>query len=538
MRAIAQNGAPQPNLLYLAGTVLNDGDGHPLKKVLIQAVAEDGRQDANYSANADADGHFRIDDIAPGRYRVFLEKAGFTGASARAQRGDGVVITVSAGKPPDDLIFHMVPAAVIAGRVTDEDGEPMPNIRIIIQRKIPGKAKRATVSAVATNDIGEYRTAGLSPGQYWIAAMPPPDARDYDRPHPKPPAAEEQPETRYVTTYYPGTTDSAEASSIMLKAGDEVPVNLTLVPSRTYRIRGLVTSLVSGQNTSIELTSKTGDSIAGAEVAADGTFEIHGAAAGSYVLRAYSTGQASVLTARQDVIVVAADIDGLKIVPLAAFTVSGHLRADSEAAIDLSQYTVNLRQADVSEDAAYFIVEDSFGENAQVDRQGNFTWNHVNPGNYIVRLFGARGRDNTFLKSARLGATNAEGAFAIHGPGVLDLVIGTRGATVEGQATDHDQQGNDVPVPNVTVVAVPDEKYRKVPERFGVGSTDQSGHFTIRGLAPGAYTLFAWQDVDDAVYRDPDFLKSQESNGVAVRLDEGSRKAVNLKLSPIGDEWK
>jgi len=97
---------------------------------------------------------------------------------------------------------------------------------------------------------------------------------------------------------------------------------------------------------------------------------------------------------------------------------------------------------------------------------------------------------------------------------------------------------NDHPVANATVVAVPEEKYRKLPDRFGTGSTDQHGHFTIRGLAPGSYTLFAWQDMEESVYRDPDFLKSQEPNGTAVKVEEGSHQQIELKVSPTGEEWK
>ena len=166
-------------------------------------------------------------------------------------------------------------------------------------------------------------------------------------------------------------------------------------------------------------------------------------------------------------------------------------------------------------------LRNSFGENAQVDHLGNFSWKNVNPGNYVVRLYGGNGQDSSFLKSARVGANNIDSSFALTGPAVLDLVVSTKGAIIEGAVTEHDQLGNDAPVSNVQVVAVPEEKYRKIPERFGDGATDQFGRFTIRGLAPGTYTLFAWQDVSDDVYRDPDFLKSQEMNGTTVKVEEG-----------------
>jgi hypothetical protein len=93
-------------------------------------------------------------------------------------------------------------------------------------------------------------------------------------------------------------------------------------------------------------------------------------------------------------------------------------------------------------------------------------------------------------------------------------------------------------VGNATVVAVPEEKYRKLPDRFVTGSTDQHGRFTIHGLPPGSYTLYAWQDLDEPVWVDPDFLKSQEANGTTVKIEEGSHQTVDLKLSPAGEEWR
>jgi hypothetical protein len=329
-----------------------------------------------------------------------------------------------------------------------------------------------------------------------------------------------------------------QASAVTLKAGDEMPVNFTLVPGRTYRVRGIVTGVTVGQKPVVELVAKAGGSIRASEVGPDGQFEVRGVGPGSYVVRALAGTESRSLTARQDVIIVAADVDGVKLTPLPSFRLSGHLSIEGKTPAELTQYSANLRQAELPEDPGFFMTQDFFGTNAPVDRLGNFEWKNVNPGNYIVQVYGGDGQ-GFFLKSVKLGERNVETGFAASGPATLDLVVSTKGGTVEGAVVEKEKDGdNDHPVANATVVAVPEEKYRKLPDHFGIGSTDQLGRFVIRGLPPGSYALFAWQDLEEGVYRDADFLKSLEANGTAVKVEEGSHQRVKLKLSPAGEEWR
>jgi hypothetical protein len=173
-----------------------------------------------------------------------------------------------------------------------------------------------------------------------------------------------------------------------------------------------------------------------------------------------------------------------------------------------------------------------------VDRQGNFSWKDINPGAYIVQVVGG-GTQSCFIKSASLGGRDVSAGFTVSGPATLEVSVSTKGGTIEGSVTEKDKDGDtDHPVSNATVVAVPEEKYRKIPDRFISGSTDQHGHFVIRGLAPGSYTLHAWQDVEDGVWRDPDFLKPQEANGRSVKVEEGSSQKADLKLSAVPEEWR
>ena len=535
----AENPATTAGKSSIAGTVVKEPDGLPLKKVLVQVIAEE--QGETYTSTTDADGHFRVDNVAPGRYRVFFERTGFAGVNGRGVKSDVNVFTVQSGQSAEGLLFRMLPTAVINGRITDEDGDPMSGVRVFAQRKKPGKTAREGAGTASTNDLGEYRLAGLFPGQYWIVAMPPPDFRDYERQQKSASQNKSEPDTRYINTYYPGTHDAMQASPITLKAGDETPVNLTMVPARTYHIRGIVTGLAAGQKPTVELFSLAGDSyrVNADEIEAGGQFEVRGVAPGTYVAKASAETGAQSLTAHQDVSVVAGDVEGVKLTPVASFTISGHLHADGRSTADLTHFVVNLRLAELPEDPGLFMSQDFFGANASVDRLGNFEWKSVNPGGYIVRVYGADPQSNFYLKSVTLGGRDVATGFSIGGPAKIDVLISPKAGLVEGVVAAKEKDVDDAhPVANATVVAVPEEKYRKLPDHFGTGSTDQHGRFTIRGLAPGSYTLYAWQDLEDGIWLDADFLKTQETGGTTVSVEEGSEQRVELKLNSVAAEWR
>jgi len=86
------------------------------------------------------------------------------------------------------------------------------------------------------------------------------------------------------------------------------------------------------------------------------------------------------------------------------------------------------------------------------------------------------------------------------------------------------------------VVLVPDEPRRAQTRLYKDATTDQYGRFTIVGIAPGGYKLFAWEDVEDGAYEDPDYLKAFEDLGEPRTIRERSRESAQLKLIPAEDK--
>ena len=114
------------------------------------------------------------------------------------------------------------------------------------------------------------------------------------------------------------------------------------------------------------------------------------------------------------------------------------------------------------------------------------------------------------------------------GTASLDLVISSDGGVVEGIAVDHEGE----PVANALVVAVPESRLRSRNDHYRKTVTDQSGRFTLRGIRPGDYTLFAWESVEGDAYYNSDFLKSYEQRGTPLQVAEGNRKNLQVEVIP------
>jgi hypothetical protein len=201
-------------------------------------------------------------------------------------------------------------AAVIAGRVIDEDGDPMAEARVAVLRQtfIAGRSRWEEVGAERTNDVGEYRIAGLAAGSYFVSVMPPPDFRSLIEATSNAPAEwkqnaaapSEKVTTAYQTTYYPGTRERGQAAPIQLHGGDDFPVNFSLTPSPGLTIRGSVVNLPPGSTATIMLQSKDFSlMLNGAEMHKDGTFEIRDVAPGAYTILATVDNAAAPMVARQ-----------------------------------------------------------------------------------------------------------------------------------------------------------------------------------------------------------------------------------------------
>ncbi len=544
--------AGNPAKAVVAGMVTKDPGSGSVKKALIELLAESQGEGGNYTALTGADGSFRIENIVPGRYRLFVERSGYQEMDKHHRRADGRVLTLSAGQELKDLIIHLQAAAVVEGRVTDEDGDPLPEAQVAVLRQtfVSGRSHWEQAGAERTNDLGEYRIAGLAAGSYFVSVTPPPDFRSLIEASSNAPAtaphaaASDKPApASYQTTYYPGTKDRGQAEAIQLHGGDDFPVNFSLTPSPSLTIRGSVVNLPPGSTAAIMLQSRDFNLVLnGAEMHKDGSFEIRDVSPGAYTIVATVDNVAVPMMARQALQVMSTNVEGLRLAPQTGGAIRGRVRMEASSAgrADPSQMFLLLRSADGDDDALGALnLGDSFSTVgfstvAHVNADGSFEWKNVPAGHYSVQISDASAMPDWFLASVVAGGRDAgESGFSVSGGATsLDLIASANGGAVEGAATNQ----KDEPVADAVVVAVPEGRFRSHPERYRKAVSDQRGRFTLRGLPPGDYTLFAWESVEGEAYYNPEFLKGYEGQGKALRVGAGERVGAGLKAIPAVED--
>jgi hypothetical protein len=533
--------------VVVAGVVTKEPGSEPVKKALIELIAESQNDGGNYTAVTAPDGSFHIENIAPGRYRLFVERTGYQEIDKHRRRAEGRVLTLTAGQEMKDLVIHLQAAAVVEGRVTDEDGDPVAEAQVAVLRQtfVSGRGHWEQVGAERTNDLGEYRIAGLAAGNYFVSVTPPPDFRSLietsgNAPAGAPHAADKPAPATYQTTYYPGTRDRAQAASIQLHAGDDFPANFSLTPAPSLIIRGSVLNVPPGAMATVTLQSKDlGLMLNGAEIHKDGSFEIRDVSPGAYTIVASVDSAAVPMTAREP-LHMAANVEGLRLVPQTGGSIHGRLRMELGGKSDLdkgrpdpSTIFLQLHSVDDDDASGTLATEQDFFTVAHVNFDGTFEWKNVPAGRYAVQLSSASAMPDWFLKSVVAGGRDvADSGFSVSGGVTLDVVASANGATIEGIAAN---QKNEF-VADAVVVAVPEAHFRSHPDRYRKAVSDQSGHFTLRGLPPGDFTVLAWESVEGEAYYNPEFLKSCEGQGKALHVNEGDHATTELKVIPAVED--
>jgi len=302
-----QTPPPQPAAptAHLAGRVTVEGTNAPLAdaRVFVMPMFARGTPPPRPmmpmgpppEAITDQDGRFAFPRLRPGEYRIDVQRTGY--APLEGDGGRGRTIQVAEGQSAE-VQLQLQKGAVISGRILSPSGEPQTDVRVMALRRIQGPQTQQRLmpapmqGSQQTNDLGEFRLAGLAPGEYFVSASPQMQSR-FGGPGvaPPAPAVPGKTQTTITTTYYPGTADAAAAQPIAVARGAEVGnISFTLQSVPAFRVSGVVVDEdgkpVGGAFVNLMNDPRSGQMFMGpggsARTNDEGRFTIASVVAGSY----------------------------------------------------------------------------------------------------------------------------------------------------------------------------------------------------------------------------------------------------------------
>jgi hypothetical protein len=513
----------------IAGRVIGGDAAQPLRRAVVQLHGE-ALQEGRVTTT-DEHGRYEFKDLPAGRLFVNAHKAGYVGlAYGQRRTGEGGrPLELGDGQSLDKIDFNLPRGGVIAGRISDEFGEPVAGVRVSVvhYRYIDGRRQLVPTGGSATDDLGRFRAYGLPAGDYYVMTEAGGGTVGFFM------GAQSDSRSGFAPTYFPGTASLGEAQPVRVASGQEVgSINFAVVPARTAKVTGVVLDsdgrTVSGGFIMVQPDTKGSSSFtvqAGGMIRSDGNFTIANLAPGDYILHVnLDRGGDEAESAAVAVTVASEDITGLTIVT-------------SQGALTTGQVLFETAPGDGVKPSDFGFLVNAVNpvspmRNRFVTLQDDWTFEtRLHEGPALIR--GTRLPDGWMLKSVMHGGVDVidtglefRSGERIEG---VQLVLSRRTATVTGVVTDDRNR----PARDYTVVIFPED-----PGRWGLHSRylfvarpTQEGRYEVAKVPAGHYAAAAVDHIEDGQQHDPEFLTRLRGYATPFQVSDGERRVLNLKLT-------
>jgi hypothetical protein len=490
----------------IEGHVFNALSGEPLRKATVILTAAQ----IHLVDDTDSSGKFRFAGLPAGTYRLSANRPGFLERPARG------LVSIGSNENVTDSEIRLPPQGTIAGHVLDEDNDPSPGATVSIFKQVfrDGRKQWERLNGSAANDAGEYRFPKLRPGRYLLRAYiqrMQPDNTYGDRP-----------KAFYFPAYYPNAATQQDALPVDLGVGTEVrDIDIHLSKRATpplFHVSGKVVGAPAGSTIGVALHGgdefDCGGSVIGSPP--DYAFDLtSGAGQCEISARVFSDGAEAYGNGS---LTITGNVAGVVLAMAPAPTVSGRIKLAETGGQDKIQ-GVHVTLSDLL--PIHMQVQE-----ARSDAAGRLAFvKPIQPGHYSLIVDARTIPDGCFIRDVKLGEQEiSPDDFDIQGSGQIELILSNTAAKIGGMVADAD--GNPVPISIVTLIRA-DGKSRPVKQ-----SADDKGNFQFAGRPPGKYNLFAWEEVDDDLWQDPEFRKRYEGRSTEVTVGPGETQTVQLRIIP------
>lgn len=521
----AQSAAPRsdgPSVSYkIAGVVVNSVTGAPVAQARVSLVDTKTRKGVAQQQTADG-GHFEFAGLPAGKYSLDGSKRGYISASYEQHEQYSTAIVTGPTLKTDELVLRLNPVALISGHVRDESGEPVRSARVTLFREDHrGGMNRVNRLLNATSDdLGYFDFSSLIPGTYFVSVTATPwyavhapsmqTTGDNWRSGVLPAL-----DAAYPNTYYSSGTEAADATPIVVKAGDHPEIEVQLNPVAALHI--IFRTGETGQNGMQvpQLQKQVFDWVepvqpGGVVSVEPGVFELVGVPPGKYSVRMNSgtqgeMAQASEMNLTRD----GEELDTSHGELLASLKVTFRMEGGETFPNRMVIYLQDSRQRIVA------------GSLAEPTGEANFSG--VAAGKYAI-FCNTQGKAYavTRTETATVKATGHEVTLAPGAQQELTAWLTGGVVTLEGVA-----QKAGKPVSGVMVVLIPKdpEAHR---EYFRRDQSDFDGTFGIGFVVPGTYTIAAVEDAWAFEWLKPGVLSRYAQHGQELTIGPLMRGTVHL----------
>jgi hypothetical protein len=438
----------------------------------------------------------------------------------------------------------MVKGGIITGRVRDPKGQPVSGIDVAAMRLAYSNGRPQWTTAVSkpTDDRGEFRIFWISPGTFYVGVTP---------------SLATAPQDSWARTFFPGVTDPNAATPLVIEDGAEISgMDFSIqasAPLPTYKISGKATNPLAVPNPATgvadiivntfilsprepgpldPVNAPTVQNSLPAAARPNGEFEIRNVRPSSYDLFVYYLSGAPPLQRdyidRARVEIRDSDVEGVTLQIQKGTEIRGKVVAQGTtslpASLSMDKIKINLRSRDTMPDAFAIIVGA-----ISVDAAGDFSAPDIPSARYSLQVTGLP--ETAYVADIRQGGNpvfNTGFTVGSQPATPLEIVVNSNGGTIDGNVQTPDHKS----VAGTTVVLVPPVSDRQNAMRYKSMQTDDKGNFSMKGVPPGEYTLFAWESVPLTAWMNPDFLAKYQTSGRAVLVTQGTRMNVQLDRIP------
>ena len=546
----------------VSGSVVLDDEKRPALRRATVTLMRQGLEDMRTTATDDL-GRYSFTDLPAGTYTLAAAKGGHIGIWHGAPKPGmpGQAIFLREGQAVALPPVAVPRGAVIAGRVVDRFGQPVPNLGVqaALFLTINGERRRRAITGgtgtAVTNQHGDYRMFGLQPGSYVVFATPPSGPRtEMIDTTPEAVTQAQRPDGKpvplpvplmYVPTLFPGVSDSAVAATIDLGKGQErTGIDFALQHVAVGQVRGTVTGPDGGPPAGLRLTRQNVNASGllpseSSTVVTDraGRFTMANVPPGTYLITA--VGVPSPPQAVELGLLPAG-------VPPATAYLFGSATAtvSSGASLELSirmepaptlTGTVAVTGGAKSEGVGLRLTPAGGGTPARqvvgtINAERTFRLEGVVPGSYRLAVnVGPRG---SFVLSAMLGDVDVlDVPFEVTAgvtPRPIVINITDAPPTISGRLVD----AAGAPVSSLYVMAFSANAahWFAGSRRIGAMRAGVDGSYLFDTLPPGEYYLCALTELDPTLQNEPAFLQELMAASVRLTLKEGQAVRQDLRV--------